>query len=237
MTVSKRVLLFGMVLFALTAVLMGQTRTGNPELTVEQSYLQDTIELAIIREQSRADSREMKMVALEYISDAIERGNRSDEIRLALEHLSMEGVVNITRESGRVVNNYPDVRTRAATYLGELGTPEAKNTLLRMVRADNEPMVLTEAIKSLGNIGLNDNNETVNTIVWTATRYDNLNPDNLLALSTIVALEKLALANNGIANQAAIQYLIRVADGNYIRPVQERARQALMEIRRFNVQN
>ena len=232
MIVSKRVLLFGMVFFALTAMLMGQAS----DLTVEQSYLQDTIELTIIREQSRADSREMKMVALEYIGDAIGRGNRSDEIRVALEHLSMEGVLNTTRESGRLVNNFPDVRTRAATYLGELGTPEAKNTLIRMVRVDNEPMVLTEAIKSLGNIGINDNNETVNAIVWTATRYDNLNPDNLLALSTIVALEKLALANNGLASQNAIQYLIRVAEGNYIRPVQERARQALVEIRRVGAQ-
>jgi hypothetical protein len=104
--------------------------------------------MMIIREQSRAESRDMKLIAMEYIGDAIDRGNRSEEVRTALEYLGMEGVMNITRENGRIVNNYPDVRTKAATFLGALGTPAAKTALLKMCRVDNEPMVITEAVKS-----------------------------------------------------------------------------------------
>jgi len=239
MKIIKRLLLLALVLFIASTVVLAQNRgtSGNQQMTVEQSYLQESVELMIIREQSRAESRDMKMIALEYIGDAINRGNTGEEIRSALEYLSMEGILNQTRENGRLVNNYPDVRTRAATYLGMLGTPEAANTLIRMVSIDNEPMVLTEAIKALGIIGINDNDQTANAISWTVNRFNNLNPDNLLALSAIEAFEKLAAASGGIKDPAAVQTLIRIAEGPYIRPVQDRAREALMELRKQSIQN
>jgi hypothetical protein len=236
MLTLKRLLLLGAV-FAVPVMLFAQTRPGNQEMTVEQSYLQESMELMIIREQSRAESRDMKLVALEYIGEAINRGNRSDDIRAALEYLSLEGVVNMTRENGRVINNYPDVRTRAATYLGQLGTPEAKNTLIKMVAVDNEPMVLTEAIKSLGNIGINDNDETIKVISWTVNRFDTLNPDNLMALSAIEAFEKITAIDGGIKDPTVVQTLIRIAEGRYIRPVQDRARDALAGLRRGSTQS
>jgi hypothetical protein len=216
----------------------GPATTGSTrELSVEESYLQESIELMMIREQSRADSRDMKLVALEYIGDAISRGNTGPEVQSALEYLSMEGVMNKTRENGRLVNNFPDVRTRAATYLGELKTPEAKKTLIKMVLADPEPMVLTEAIKSLGNIGLNDNDDTISAISWVVTRFDVLNPDNLLALSALEAYEKIAEAGGGIKDPNVIRTIIRIAEGPYIKPVQERAKQVLMNLRKQAARN
>ena len=241
MIILKRLLLSVVIFVAVSTMVIAQSNsrapTSNQEMSVEQSYLQESVELMIIREQSRAESRDMKLVALEYINDAIKRGNKGQEIKSALEYLGLEGVVNKSRENGRLLNNFPDIRTRAATYLGQLGTPEAKDTLIKMVLADNEPMVQTEAIKSLASIGLNDNEETSNAISWIVTRYDVLNPDNLLALSAIEAFEKLAEANNGIKDPSAIRTLIRIADGNYIRPVQDRAKEALMDLRKYNAQN
>ena len=241
MVTLKRLLILAAVFITASVMVAGQTTTRRTttgrEMSVEQSYLQESVELMIIREQSRAESRDMKLVALEYINDAISRGNKGEEIRAALEYLGTEGIVNKTRENGRLVNNYPDIRTKAATYLGEVGTPEAKDTLIKMVLADNEPMVLTEAIKSLAKIGLNDNEETVNAISWIVTRYDVLNPDNLLALSAVEAYEKIAVANNGINDPSAIRTLIRIAEGHYSRPVQERAKQALFDLRKLNAGN
>ncbi|MCL2834932.1 MAG: HEAT repeat domain-containing protein [Treponema sp.] len=212
-----------------------QTRT-NRELSVEESYLQQSVELMIIREQSRAESREMKLVALDYINDAINRGNTSDEIRAALEYLGTEGIINQTRENGRLMNNYPDIRVKAATYLGNLGTPEAKASLIKMCLADNEPMVLTEVIKSLGKIGINDNEDTASAISWIVTRFDVLNPDNMLALSALEAYEKLAAANGGIKDPSVIRTVMRIAEGPYIRIVQDRAKQTLSELRKYNAQ-
>ena len=236
MLILKRFLLLGAVFAIFPVMLMGQTRPGvtpgNQDMTVEQSYLQESVELMIIREQSRAESRDMKLVALEYIGDAIGRGNKGEEIRAALEFLSLEGVLNKTTENGRVMNNFPDVRARSATYLGQLGTAEAKNALIRMVAVDNEPMVLTEAIKSLGAIGLNDNNDALNAITMTINRFNSLHPDNLMALSAVEAFEKLSAAGNAMRDPAVIQTLMRISEGNYIRPVQERARAVLDSIRK-----
>jgi hypothetical protein len=234
--IMKRIFLFSLILVCAAMTITAQSRT-NRELSVEESYLQQSVELIIIRDQSRAESREMKLVALEYINDAIDRGNTGDEIRSALEYLGIEGTINQTRENGRLLNNYPDIRTKAATYLGKLGTKEAKTSLIKMCLADNEPMVLTEVVKSLGKIGINDNEETAAAISWIVTRYDVLNPDNLLALSALEAYEKLAKANNGIKDPSVIRIVMRIAEGPYVRVVQERARQTLSELRRYNAQN
>jgi hypothetical protein len=173
------------------------------------------------------------MVALEYIGEAIDEGNTGEEIQSALEYLAMEGVLNKTRESGRLTNNYPDVRVKAATYLGDLGTEEAKNTLMKLLLADPEPMVLTEVVKSLAKIGLNNNNETINAISWIVTRFDVLHPDNLLALSALDAYDKFAQKNGGLQDPTVIRTIVRIAEGPYIRPVQDRAKQVLLNLRRY----
>jgi hypothetical protein len=212
--------------------LWGQNSGNDRQRSVEESYLQDSVEMMIIRETSRSESREMKMVALQYINDAIDRGNTGEEVRAALEFMTMEGVVNKSYEAGRLTNNYPDVRTKAATYLGKLGTPEAKNTLIRIVKSDNEPMVLTEAIKSLAAIGLNDNDETVSAIVWTMRHFE-LNPSDLLAISALDAFEKLAEANGGLKDASAVQTIQKIAEGPYRLSVKRRAREVLNNLRKY----
>jgi hypothetical protein len=231
MVIMKHLIVLCIVLTFAVSVIFGQN--SNREMSVEESYLQDAVELMIIREQSRAESRDMKMIALEYIGDAISRGNNGEEVRAALEYLALEGVMNKARENGRLVNNYPDVRTKAATYLGELGTPEAKNTLIKIVTADPEPMVLTEAVKSLAKIGMNDNEDTVNIITRVVSKFDTLNPDNLLALSALDAYDKLAQNTGGKLDPSAIQLIIRIADGAYAKPIQAKAKQVLSNIRKY----
>jgi HEAT repeat protein len=237
MNTFKRIFVFFAILGVVAAFAGAQSQSGNREMSVEESYLQESIELMIIREQSRAESREMKLVALTYIGEAIDRGNTGEEIRAALEYLGTEGIVNQTRENGRLVNNYPDIRTKAASYLGDLGTSEAKDALIKMCLADNEPMVLTEVVKSLAKIGINDNDETANTISWIVNRFDVLHPDNQLALSALEAYEKLAEVSGGIKDPSAVRTIIRIAEGNYIRPVQDRAKQLLIDLRKYNAQS
>ncbi|AEJ19555.1 HEAT repeat domain-containing protein [Gracilinema caldarium] len=218
--------------------LFGQTQTTKKELSVEESYLQESVEMMVIREQARAESRDMKLVALEYIGDAIKGGRANPEIQKTLEYLALEGIVYQAREGGvgRLTNNYPDVRTKAAQYLGELGTKEAKDILVKMVLSDPEPMVLTEAIKSLGKIGTNDNDEVTTAISWIVTRFDILNPDNILALSALESYEKIAEKNGGIKDPSVVRTIIRIAEGNYIRPVQTRARETLNTLRKYTAQ-
>jgi len=216
-------------IFAVSAA-VAQSQSNN-DMTIEESYLQETIENMIIRESARADSLDQKLLALEYIGEAIDRGNTSADIHSALSYLAQEGTVSVARENGRVINNHPTVRRQAAKYLGQLGTEEAKTALVQIVKSEKEPMVTQEAIKSLGDIGINENNEVVLSIAHTFRRFDATNPDNLLALATIDTFEKLAKANGGLSPEA-IQILIKISEGQYIKPVQERARQALGSLRK-----
>ena len=224
---------FILIMAAVIAVSTAAAQSSSGERTVEQSYLQESIEIMIIRETARASTREQKLIALEYIGDAISRGNTSDDICQTLEFLSREGRRTVIRDSGRVVNNFPDVRRQSARYLGQLGTEEARQALIDICQYENEPMVLQEAIKSLGDIGTNENNETVANIAWVFSRFDNLNPDNLMAIATIDTFEKIARRNGGLNSPEAIRVLIRISEGLYVRPVQERARQLLAELRSY----
>ncbi len=199
------------------------------ELSVEESYLQESIETMVIREQSRADSRDMKFIALEYIGESIAAGRNNEETLKTLEYLALEGVVNKSREGGvgRVTNNFPDVRAKAVAYMGDVGGETAKTALVKVVLAEPEPMVLTEAIKSLAKIGMNDNEEVVTAISWIVTRFDVLNPDNSLAFAALNAYEELASKNGGIKDPSTIRAIRRIIEGPYIKPVQARAREVL----------
>ena len=221
-----------LTLFAVSAV-MGQAR----EMTVEEAFLQESIEMMIIRETSRSENLDQKMIALEFIGQAIARGNTGPEVRQTLEFLSLEGIVNRAVENGRLVNNFPAVRREAARYLGMIGTEEARTALIRMSLAETEPMVLQEAVRSLGIIGLNPNDETASAIAWAVTRFDTFNPDNMLALSAIDAFQRIARSGDGnIRDPNVIRLLMRISEGPYIRPVQARARSLLMELAGIQIQ-
>ena len=233
MLTIKRLSILIIAIAVITAAAFAQSGSQR-EMTVEESYLQEAIEIMIIREFARGNSRESKMTSLEYIGEALERGNTSDEIRQTLELLSTEGRRSVARESGRVMNNFPEVRRQAARYLGQIGTEEARQSLILILQSENEPLVLQEAIKSLGDIGINDNNETARHIAWVMDRSTNLNPDNLMAIATIDAFGKIARANGGLTSPEAIQTLMRIVEGNFQRPVRELARQLMADLRSIN---
>ena len=231
MTILKRV--FTLFITAFFAVAGIAAQTTDSEMSIEESYLQEAIEMMIIRETSRSDSLDQKLLALEHLGKAIERGSTNEEIRVTLEYLSLEGTQNKARMSGRLVNNYPSVRRQAAKYLGDLGTKEAKNALLKICTSDDEKMVLQEAIKALGTIGMNDNDDVVNTIVWIMNKDTNSEaPDNILAIAAIDTIEKLSKQNKS-ADPNAIQVIARIMGGPYASPVKQRARQALVTLGRL----
>ena len=235
LTVKRFPVLIIAALIAVPAI-MGQSNNSE-EMSVEESYLQEAMELMIIRETSRSDSREQKLIALEYIENAIGNGNNSDEIRTTLEFLSMEGTQNRVREKGRLMNDYPEVRRAAAKHLGTLDTPEAKAVLIRICTSDAEPMVLQEAVKSLGSMSSDEGDGAMAAIVWVANKFNNYTaPDNLLALAAVDSIDKLASKNKGIKDPGAIQLLIRIAEGPYAPPVKERAKQAIIDLRKYTAQ-
>jgi len=225
---------FSILLVTAVIIISTVTAQQRKEMTPEESYLQESIEIMIIRETARSYSRDQKLIALEYIGEALNRGSTNDEIRQTLDFLSKEGRRISARENGRLMNNYPDVRRQAVKYLGQIGTEEARKNLIDISTSENEPMVLQEVIKSLGDIGANPNNETVKTISWVfGTMNSSKETDNLVALATIDAFEKIARKNNGISAPEVVRTLILISEGPYVTPVRERAKQLIAELRTY----
>ena len=190
MKVTKIIAIVTMMIFS-TVVFAQQQVTRKTEKTVEDEYLSN-VESVIIKELSQADDRDNKLVSLQYIQEAIEGGRTTLEIQMSLDSLAGEGVISQARENGRLTNNYPDVRAKACELLGQIPTEESKTTLVKVALADNEPMVVSAAVRSLGEIGINTNDEVVSAIVWAQKKFATLNPTSSLAFEILSAYEKLA---------------------------------------------
>jgi hypothetical protein len=220
------------LLLGLTAACMLAAQDGGRELTVEELYL-EKIEMQILREQAFADDRELKMLVLDDLETMIDQGNSGRDVELILEYLALEGIVRTVRESNRLVNYFPDVRRRAVNLLGRVGGEEAGTALITSLIKDVEPMVKAEAAYALGVIGSNDNNEVVQALVYSLSQEDPDKPDNNFAYAVCLSLEKIARENNGIEDPGAYQALVRIAQGSYIRTVQNKALATLEELRQY----
>ena len=87
-------------------------------------------------------------------------------------------------------------------------------------------MVITAAVRSLGEIGLNDNDEVSETIAWAQKKNAVLNPTSSLALEVLIAYEKIAdkVENKGPMIQAVGQI---ATNYRYVTPVRTRAHDLL----------
>ena len=191
------------------------------ETSAESEYL-SSVEDVVITELANSEERDNKLVALQYLENAVEEGRVSPDMMVALDHLAGEGVSSQSRTGGRLMNNYPDIRARACELLGKVPSEESKTSLTKIALADNEPMVITAAIRSLGDIGMNENDDVVNTIAWANKKNAVLNPTSSLALEVLIAYEKIA---DSVQDKSAmIQSVGQIATNyHYVKPVRDRA--------------
>jgi len=207
--------------FCAMLVTFGAFAQTKQEKNVDNEYL-STVEDVVITELANSEERDNKLVALQYLEEAVNAGRASPDMVRALDQLGGEGINSQSRTNGRLMNNYPDIRRKACELLGKVGTEEAKQSLVKIALNDNEPMVLSAAIHSLGEIGINDNDEVVNTVVWANKGNRILNPTSSLALEVITALDKLADSTED--KKEMINEVSRIAgDYRYVTPVRQQA--------------
>ncbi len=205
-----------------------ETSDDDSMMTVEEAYL-NSMEGVILKEMVYAPGRDSKYVALQVIEDAVESGNTSPEIQAALDSLATVGLTTVVREGGRVANNFPDVRMKACRLLGKIKTEQSKDTLLKVMYQDNEPVVVMEAVKSLGEIGINDGDEVIEMINFINKKFDIVNPTSSLALEVLNTYEKLAPSTEN--KQGMVDNIMRIANNyNYVTPVRKRALEVLKGI-------
>ena len=202
--------------------------SGGNMITVEQAYL-NSIEGAMIKEMVSAEGRDAKLVALQYIEEALNEGRQTEEIQAALSSLATVGLSTVTREGGRVTNDYPEIRRKACELLGKMGTEKAKDVLVMVMYTDNEPSIISAAVKSLGEIGKNDNDEVFNMINWIARKFDTVNPTSSLALEILNTFEKMS---GSIGNKKDMfETIMRIGNNySYVAPVRARAHEVMKSI-------
>ena len=234
MKVGKKVLLSS--LLALTVFFVSaqerqvqkKDNSSEKETSVESEYLND-IDSDIITTLADSDDYDNKLVALQYLQGAIEDGNTSDAIIQSLDKLAGEGLTSQSRTNGRLTNNFPEIRRQACLLMAKVPTEHSKNTLISIAVADSEPMVIAAAVKSLGEIGINNNDETIEAIAFANRRNQVLNPTSSLAFEVIEAYQKLAENTNN--KKIVIDSLTKIAaDYHYASPVRTKAMKVLKSL-------
>lgn len=201
---------------------------SKAETSVEQEYLSD-VEGVVILGLAASDEYDNKLVAMQFLESAVENGNVSDDIMKALNQLAGEGISKQSRTNGRLMNNFPDIRRRACLALGKIKTEQSKEYLVKVTLAENEPMVIAAAVNSLGEIGINNNDEVVDAISFANRRNQILNPTSSLAFEVLDAYEKLAASTEN--KKIIIDSVATIATNyNYVTPVRNKALKLLKTI-------
>lgn len=219
----------------LAVIMVPLTAQEQSEATIEELYLQSAIKTQIIKAEAASPDRDMKMVALTDIRDMVADGSAGDnpEILEVLGDLAGEGVTNIVREQGLVINDFPEVRREAAKILGEMGTPEAARELNTILLTDPEPMVMSEAILAISNISVDDTNARNRSMAAAIYRQTAVNKDNNFAYTYLQAVENVASREGGINDPMIFEEVAKIADARqgYNRVVRERAFRLLRELK------
>ncbi len=233
MKLSKGLIAVALFLLLSVAVLVAQDDEGA--LTIEELYLSSDIEIQLLRSQAVSDNRDSKVLALQTIRDMLDAGRLTADnqaVTVVLDALAGEGTGTSVRSGGRVVNDFPEVRRQAVELLGRVGGEGSKDILFRVVKDDPEPMVLSEAIYALGRIGENTNMETTLYLADVLQRNTaRVNPDNNMAFATLLSLEKLMDSEEGIGDPRALEALLDVVGGNYIKSVRLKALSVIEKLR------
>ena len=201
---------------------------SEKETSVESEYLND-VDGDIIMTLAESDEYDNKLVALQYLAAALDEGNTSTSVIQALDKLAGEGLTTQSRTNGRLSNNFPEIRREACKLMAKVPTEHSKNTLIDIATADNEPMVVAAAVRALGEIGINNNDETVEAIRFANKRNRILNPTSSLALEVLNAFEMLADSTEdrkGMINE--ITYI--TTDYHYVTPVRQKAYKLLKSL-------
>ena len=202
------------------------------ETSVESEYLND-VDGDIIMTLAESDEYDNKLVAIQYLAAALEDGNTSDAVIQALDRLAGDGLTTQNRTNGRLMNNFPEIRREACKLMAKVPTEHSKNMLISIAVADNEPMVIAAAVKSLGEIGINENDEAVDAIAFANRRNQVLNPTSSLALEVLNAFEMLADKTEN--KKTMIDAVARIStDYHYVTPVRQKAYKLLKKLSSSN---
>jgi hypothetical protein len=144
-----------------------------------------------------------------------------------LRYLAEEGVLTPPNRRGPGSRNFPDVRRASCEVLGYIGGKQAKDILINVLKTDNEPMVLSEAVFALGKIETEPDKELIDLLASLIEKKILISPDNNFAYALLATAEKLADTSAGIRDETLFRNLIRMLDIPLAPPVKIKTRRLI----------
>jgi hypothetical protein len=187
---------------------------NDNEKSIEEIYLQNP-ELMVIREQVLSDDLQTELQALEGIDGLIKGGTVNNEIENLLISLG-------------------ESWSASKKYLGQIGTDKAREALITILLSESDDTVRAEAAYALGIIGRDEKGDATGAIAWVIDKEDPVSPDNNFAYAATLAFEKIAEKNHGLKNSAGYAALIKIAQGNYIRTVKDKALEVIKGMKKYS---
>jgi HEAT repeat protein len=212
----RRILLLSTVLLFLLAAcsvpVFAQESVEQYLLNLQNPKAEDYIKLLY------EGSHENKLLAVVKLE---ELGAKDQDALDAFVFGLEQGTVFVTREGGRVVNDFWDVRAASARALGKTGDPSILPNLYVALRYDHDPLVRSAAAVAIGRIG---RSESIGELARTIDVSSPSGGDDQLVKACVIAL-------GDIGDKDGFVPLVEVIRGNFNRDIKITARESLKKIR------
>ena len=199
----------------------------------EAEYLSN-MDYLYLREFINSDSRRDKLDALEEIEDRIAADgiDRGESYMLQLVHYALtESSKRIKTNETGMSQNYPAVRKKAASILGEYGTFESIELLTAVLAEEKYQDVSAAIISALGELGADYNGLVLQAIYNKVVKDNNGSTQERLLWSAIEAVEKITAYSGIPASGYGYRVLLEIFRGNYSAGARRRAGDVLRSLK------
>lgn len=195
-------------------------------------------------EANRMLSRIPDYLALEALADPISRsalsgvlgrltgriesgkaGKSTWYVRRLLERIAGVGVLNPIVEGATVINDFPQVRAKAAALLAALPSLGARTTLIRVLRAESDPVAAASEMTALGAIGSDGDGAATRAVAESLRRLQAAagGPLPRVARAAVDAIGGMVRYEGDIPDPEGLSMLISVYRGSYSKGIRDAA--------------
>ncbi len=145
--------------------------------------------------------------------------------------IALEGV-----RVSRMPHDLPDstspmIRREAVELLGRIGGPHADEVVRQVMRADEDLVVLAEAVYAIGHIRSEADSELLLLLSELLERNARVVRNDNLAYATLLTVERLHRSSWGIDDPRLFRAIFEIRNGAFIPPVRRKADQVAQLIR------
>lgn len=221
---------------ALAAAASGQSVAAAPMSNVSASSGASASKTAFLVYEAQSNSRYNQLDVVNEIGTILAKSHtrlsaaERSNLYTALSAVAMAGTGVPAISGTSITNDFPLIRMKACREIGILGGKRAQVILLRVLRLDTAPVVLSEAAYQLGRLKRDPGNSVSNAIVAALARSVPTNGEGIFAYQALVTLGELAKVNKGKPDPSVYSAIAEVARMGYDPRVNAEAATALRSV-------